>query len=171
MGPCEIGCPLTVLKRIGSRCPGLMGASSPGAEPGNSRGGKIRPGEVYMKAQIVQKHYRDTQGKERGLLVASRSFLAAGIIACLCGVAATALTGSFLWLAAGVVSVVAGGVLFLLFGALSEIIILLKNLLGLPVKGAVSGTQAGTVHLCSACGNLVWPDSEKCDSCGADLEA
>lgn len=141
--------------------------------PGRATGGMaaVNLGEEYVKAQIVQKHYRDTQGKERGLLVASRSFLAAGIIACLAGVAAAIATGSFLWLAAGFVCALAGGVLFLLFGALSEIIILLKKLLGLPVKGAVSGTQAGTVHLCSACGNLVWPDSEKCDSCGADFEA
>ena len=52
-------------------------------------------------AQIVQEHYRDFQGKEQGLLTASRAFLVAGIAGCLAGVAATILTGSFLWIAAG----------------------------------------------------------------------
>jgi hypothetical protein len=120
-------------------------------------------------AQIVREHYRDSQGKERGLLVASRIFLVAGIIACLAGTGVTILAGSFLWLAAGIVCAAAGVVLFLLFGALSEIIVLLKKLLGLPVSGAVSGEGAGAVSVCSECGSAAWPDSEKCASCGADF--
>lgn len=121
-------------------------------------------------AHIVQEHYRDIEGKERGLLVASRAFLVAGIAACLGGLLLTALAGSFLWLVCGIVCALTGVVLFLLFGALSEVIILLKRLSGLPVKGKISGTQAGTVSVCSACGCLLWPESGKCASCGADFE-
>ena len=126
-------------------------------------------GTGQRMAQIVQEHYRDFQGKEQGLLTASRAFLVAGIAGCLAGVAATILTGSFLWIAAGLACAVAGIVLFLVFGALSEITIMLKKLLGLPVKGVISGTRSGSVSVCSECGGLTWPDSEKCASCGADF--
>lgn len=120
-------------------------------------------------AKIVQEHYRDTLGRERGLLVASRAFLVLGVAAGLLGVGLAIVTGALAWIAAGIGCAVAGVVLFLVLGALSEVIVLLKRLLGLPAGGVISGTGTGSVWVCSECGASVWPDSCTCASCGADF--
>jgi len=121
-------------------------------------------------ARIVREHFKDTLGKESGLAVAARIFLVSGIVACLGSVIPTILDASFLWLGLGIAGLILGIVCYVLFGALSEIVILLKRLSGLPARGTVSGMKEGDISLCSECGSLVYPDSLKCASCGADLE-
>lgn len=120
-------------------------------------------------AKIIEERYRDIQGRDRGLLVASRAFLVLGVAACLIGIGLAAVTGVFAWIAAGIGCAVAGVVLFLVLGALSEVIVLLKKILGLPAGGVISGTGMGSVWVCSECGASVWPDSYVCASCGADF--
>lgn len=121
-------------------------------------------------ARIVQEHFKDTQGKEAGLPVIARIFLVSGITACMGSIVPTILNASFLWLGLGIVSLILGIVFYVLFGALAEIIILLKRLSGLPARGIVSGMKEGTISICSECGSLVYPDNLKCTSCGIDFE-
>lgn len=121
-------------------------------------------------AHIVQEHFKDTEGREAGLPVAARIFLVSGIVAALAGIVVTILTGFFVWIGIGIACLILGIVCFLLFGALAEIIILLKRLSGLPARGMVSGMKEGTVFLCSECGSPAWPDSAKCTKCGVNFE-
>ncbi|HNY65496.1 MAG TPA: zinc ribbon domain-containing protein [Deltaproteobacteria bacterium] len=121
-------------------------------------------------ARIVTQPFKDTEGREAALPVIGRIFLVAGILAALSGVVATILTASFLWLVSGIGCLVLGAAFFVLFGALAEVIILLKRIAGLPYKGAISGMTEGTISVCSDCGSLVYPDNVKCPHCSADFE-
>jgi hypothetical protein len=122
-------------------------------------------------ARIIQEHFKDTQGKEAGLPVIARIFLVSGIVACLGSIVLTILNASFLWLGLGITVLILGIVCYVLFGAIGEIIVLLKRLSGLPAKGMVSGMKEGTISICSECGSLVYPDNLKCTSCGIDFES
>ncbi len=79
------------------------------------------------------------------------------------------LASSFL-LAVGIALLIAGLILFVIFGALSEIIRLLKAANGLPYTGTISGSGTGTIYVCSDCGSLNYPDIAKCRKCGAEFE-
>jgi hypothetical protein len=120
-------------------------------------------------ARIVAQPFKDTEGKEAALPVIGRIFLVAGILGALAGVVATIFTANFLWLAAGAGALVGGAVLHILFGALAEIIILLKRIAGLPCRGVISGMTEGVISICSDCGSMVYPDNVKCPSCNADF--
>lgn len=122
-------------------------------------------------ARIIQEHFKDTLGKEAGLAVIARAFLVSGIVACLGSIVLTILNASFLWLGLGIAGLILGIVCYVLFGALAEIIVLLKRLSGLPAQGMVSGMKEGMISVCSECGSLVYPDNLKCTSCGIDFEA
>lgn len=121
-------------------------------------------------ARIIEETIADKTGKEAGLTVTARIFLVAGIVFMLAGIAVMIIRGEFAWLAYGAVCMVLGIVVFMIFSALAEIIILLKKLCGLPFSGVIPGTKTGTVFVCSECGSMTWPDSEKCDKCGAVFE-
>lgn len=116
-------------------------------------------------ARIVAQVVHDSLGKEAALGVIGRAYLVAGIVAALGGVAVTALSGSFMWMIAGMVFLVVGIAVHVLFGALGELITLLKRLCGLPTSLPVSGTAAATIHLCSACGAMVYETSDRCPRC------
>lgn len=120
-------------------------------------------------ARIVAQPFRDTEGKEAALPVVARMFLVAGIVACLAGVALTIITASFLSLGLGIGSLVLGVAFYVLFGALAEVIVLLKRIAGLSCRGAISGMTEGTISVCSECGSMVYPDNAKCPSCNADF--
>jgi len=120
-------------------------------------------------ARIVAQPFRDTEGKEAALPVVARIFLVAGIVACLAGIVLTILTGGFLPLGLGIGSLVTGVALYVLFGALAEVIVLLKRIAGLPCRGTISGMTEGTISVCSECGSMVYPDNVKCPSCNADF--
>ena len=79
--------------------------------------------------------------------------------------------GSSLWRAYGALSMVVGIVFFIIFGALSEIIALLKKLCGIPCSTHISGTGKGTIFLCSECGSMNWADSLKCSRCGVEFDS
>jgi hypothetical protein len=121
-------------------------------------------------AKIIRETMKDTVGREVGLALAGRFFLVLGIVAILVSIVLMILSGDFFWVAYGAVCMIFTVVLFLIFTALSEIIILLKKLCGLPSGGAVSGNTESSIFICSECGSMVWPDSTKCAKCGAGFE-
>jgi hypothetical protein len=124
-----------------------------------------------VKATIIEQAVTDMLGREAGLSVASRLCLVIGVVGLLASILAVIVTrGGFIWFAAGFLCLFAGVTLFILFGALSEIIRLLKALAGLPYDGAISGNSRGTIHTCSACGALAWQSSSVCKKCGAQFE-
>jgi hypothetical protein len=120
--------------------------------------------------KILKENFADVQGKEVGLSVASRSYLVFGFVGILACILVATITGKLIWIAIGIGCMFIGVPLYILFGALSEIIRLLKTLAGLPYTGRISGTTKGTIHICSECGSLIWPDSTVCDKCGASFE-
>ncbi len=122
-------------------------------------------------AKIIEERVKDTVGREAGLAVAGRVFLVAGIVALLASIVFMIVRGEFSWLAWGSACMVSCAVLFLIFNALAEIIVLLKRLCGLPVHAVISGTREGRIFLCSECGSMTWADSVKCCRCGAAFEA
>jgi DNA-directed RNA polymerase subunit RPC12/RpoP len=122
------------------------------------------------KARIVRQDYKDIQGKEAGLSVLSRLCLVAGIVGVLACIIAGLAIGRLSLLAAGIALLMAGLILFVIFGALSEIIRLLKAVNGLPYTGTISGSGTGTIYVCSDCGSLNYPDIDKCRKCGAEFE-
>jgi len=122
------------------------------------------------KARIIRQDYKDVQGKEAGLGVLSRLCLVLGIVGILGCILAGVATGRLILLAAGIVLLIAGLILFVIFGALSEIIRLLKAAAGLPYTGTISGSGTGTIYICSDCGSLNYPDVPKCRKCGAEFE-
>jgi len=122
------------------------------------------------KARIVRQDYKDIQGKEAGLSVLSRLCLVAGIVGVLGCIIAGLAIGRLSLLAVGIVILVTGLILFVIFGALSEIIRLLKAANGLPYTGTISGSGTGTIYVCSDCGSLNYPDIAKCRKCGAEFE-
>jgi hypothetical protein len=121
-------------------------------------------------ATIIRRRVQDTLGKEAGLAVTGRAFLAAGIVAALGGIGLAAATGRFAWMWGGLACLVFGAVFHVVFGALSEIIILLKRLCGLPCSAQPSGTASGEIFLCSECGCMVYATSEKCPRCGEPFD-
>jgi hypothetical protein len=128
-----------------------------------------RLGEGRELAHILAQPFRDTEGKEAALPVIGKIFLVTGIAGCIAGVVVTSLTASFLWLGLGIAGLVLGIALHVLFGALAEVIVLLKRIAGLPCKGIISGMTEGTISICSDCGSMVYPDNVKCPSCGVDF--
>ena len=121
-------------------------------------------------ATIISETITDTAGKEAGLAVAARVFLVAGIVFLLVSIALMTVLGEFFWVGCGVLCMILGVVIFMIFSALAEIIILLKKLCGVPCSGVVSGTKAGEIFTCSECGAMTWADSKKCDKCGVEFE-
>jgi DNA-directed RNA polymerase subunit RPC12/RpoP len=122
------------------------------------------------KARILRQEYKDIQGKEAGLSVLSRLCLVAGIVGVLACVIAGLAIGKLILLAVGMALLIAGLILFVIFGALSEIIRLVKAANGLPYTGTISGSGTGTIYVCSDCGSLNYPDIAKCRKCGAEFE-
>jgi hypothetical protein len=122
------------------------------------------------KARIIRQEYKDIQGKEAGLSVLSRLCLVAGIVGVLACIIAGLAMGMLSLLAVGIAILVAGLILFVIFGALSEIIRLLKAANGLPYTGTISGSGTGSIYVCSDCGSLNYPDIAKCRKCGAEFE-
>jgi len=121
------------------------------------------------KAKIIAQDYKDVQGKEAGLGVLSRLCLVIGIVGVLGCILAGIATGRLILLAVGMGILIAGLILFVIFGALSEIIRLLKAVAGLPYTGTISGSGTGTIYICSDCGSLNYPDIPKCRKCGAEF--
>jgi hypothetical protein len=122
------------------------------------------------KARIIRQDYKDIQGKEAGLSVLSRLCLVAGIVGVLFCIISGLAIGKLSLLAVGIALLIAGLILFVIFGALSEIIRLLKAANGLPYTGTISGSGTGTIYVCSDCGSLNYPDIPKCRKCGAEFE-
>ena len=122
------------------------------------------------KARILRQDYKDIQGKEAGLSVLSRLCLVTGIVGVLACIIAGLAIGRLSLLSFGIALLIAGLILFVIFGALSEIIRLLKAANGLPYTGAISGSGTGTIYVCSDCGSLNYPDIAKCRKCGAEFE-
>jgi len=122
------------------------------------------------KAKIIAQDYKDVQGKEAGLGVLSRLCLVLGIVGILGCIFSGVATGRLILLAVGMGILIAGLILFVIFGALSEIIRLLKAVAGLPYTGTISGSGTGTIYVCSDCGSLNYPDITKCRKCGAEFE-
>jgi ribosomal protein L40E len=117
-------------------------------------------------AEILERYVTDTTGREAGLGVASRIYLVTGFVGAAGSVIIALFTGNLWWLTGIPVCLFVGTTLFVLFGALSEITRLLKSIAGLPYTGSISGTgTGGTIHICSECGALAWPDSIKCEKC------
>lgn len=121
-------------------------------------------------ARIIRQTVQDNLGKEAGLAVIGRSFLVLGVIAALGGIAFAIWMGEFIWIFGGIACLIFGAAFHVLFGALSEVIVLLKRLCGLPCSTPVSGTATGEIFLCSECGTMVYETSEKCPKCGESLE-
>lgn len=121
-------------------------------------------------AKIIKEIVKDTTGREVGLALAGRFFLVLGIVAILASIVLMIISGDFFWVAYGAVCMISAAVLFMIFTALSEIIILLKKLCGLPSAGVVSGNKESLIFLCSECRSMVWADSTKCTKCGAGFE-
>lgn len=113
----------------------------------------------------MERTVQDTLGKEAALGVIGRSYLVFGIVSALAGTAVTAWLGSFAWMAAGMVFLAIGIAVHVLFGAVGEVIVLLKRLCGVPTSVPVSGTTSGTIHVCSECGAMVYASSERCPRC------
>jgi hypothetical protein len=129
------------------------------------------PGEAPApKARILRQEYKDIQGKEAGLSVLSRLCLVAGIVGVMGCIVVGLAIGRLSLLAVGIALLIAGLILFVIFGALSEIIRLLKAANGLPYTGTISGSGTGTIYVCSDCGSLNYPDITKCRKCGAEFE-
>jgi len=122
------------------------------------------------KARILRQDYKDIQGKEAGLSVLSRLCLVAGIVGVLLCIIAGLAIGRLSLLSFGIALLIACLILFVIFGALSEIIRLLKAVNGLPYTGTISGSGTGTIYICSDCGSLNYPDIAKCRKCGAEFE-
>jgi hypothetical protein len=122
-------------------------------------------------AHIIRQTVDDNLGKEAGLAVIGRAFLVSGILATLGGIAFAIWMGEFVWIFGGLACLVVGVAFHVAFGALSEIIILLKRLCGLPCSGVISGTGSGEIFICSGCGTMVYASSEKCLKCGETLYA
>jgi hypothetical protein len=122
------------------------------------------------KARILRQEYKDIQGKEAGLSVLSRLSLVAGIVGIMGCIIAGLAIGRLSLLAVGIAILITGLILFVIFGALSEIIRLLKAANGLPYTGTISGSGTGTIYVCSDCGSLNYPDITKCRKCGAEFE-
>jgi len=121
-------------------------------------------------ARIVTETIVDTVGKEAGLAVMARIFLVVGILAVFVCIALVIITAEFFWIACGALSLVLSVVFYMIFSALSEIIVLLKRLCGIDCKTAVSGTKKGKIYVCSECGALTWAQSPKCEKCGVEFE-
>jgi hypothetical protein len=124
----------------------------------------------FQKARLIRQDYKDIQGKEAGLGVLSRLCLVAGIVGVLGCVITGLAVGRLSMLAIGITLLMTGLILFIIFGALSEIIRLLKAANGLPYSGTISGSGSGTIYICSECGRLNYPDIAKCRKCGAEFE-
>lgn len=122
------------------------------------------------KAKIIRQDYKDVHGREAGLGVLSRFCLVFGIVGVLSCIIVGSILGELLLLAAGVLILIAGLILFVIFGALSEIIRLLKAVAGMPYTGTISGSGTGTIYVCSDCGSLNYPDVPKCRKCGTEFE-
>jgi DNA-directed RNA polymerase subunit RPC12/RpoP len=122
------------------------------------------------KARILRQDYKDIQGKEAGLSVLSRLCLVVGIVGVLLCIIAGLAIGRLSLLAFGIALLIACLILFVIFGALSEIIRLLKAVNGLPYTGTISGSGTGTIYICSDCGSHNYPDIAKCRKCGAEFE-
>lgn len=126
--------------------------------------------EAIPKARIIQQDYRDVQGREAALGILSRLCLVIGIVGVLGSILAGIIAGKLILLAIGIFILIASLILFVVFGALSEIIRLLKAVAGIPYTGTISGSGTGTIHVCSECGSLNYPDVHKCRKCGAEFE-
>jgi len=122
------------------------------------------------KARIIRQEYKDVQGREAGLGVLSRLCLVLGIVGVLGCILAAVATGRLNLIAVGLGILIAGLILYVILGALSEIIRLLKAANGLPYTGTISGSGSGTIYICSDCGSLNYPDIPKCRKCGAEFE-
>ena len=122
------------------------------------------------KARILRQDYKDIQGKEASLSVLSRLCLVVGIVGVLLCIIAGLAIGRLSLLSFGIALLIAGLILFVIFGALSEIIRLLKAANGLPYTGTISGSGTGTIYICSDCGSLNYPDIAKCRKCGVEFE-
>lgn len=122
------------------------------------------------KAKIIRQDYKDIQGKEAGLGVLSRFCLVFGIVGVLLCIIMGSILGELLLLVVGVLILITGLILFVIFGALSEIIRLLKAVAGIPYTGTISGSGTGTIYICSDCGSLNYPDVPRCRKCGTEFE-
>jgi hypothetical protein len=116
-------------------------------------------------AHIIRQTVQDTLGKEAALGVIGRLYLVLGLVSAVGGAVLSAWLGSFAWLGAGLVFLAFGTALHVLFGALAEVIALLKRLCGLKSAIGISGTSSGEISLCSECGAMVYSTSEKCPRC------
>jgi hypothetical protein len=122
--------------------------------------------QILKDAEILERYVTDTTGREAGLGVASRIYMVMGFVGAVASVIIALFTGNLWWLTGILVCLFIGTTLFVLFGALSEITMLLKSIAGLPYSGTISGTGAGsTLYVCSECGALAWADSIKCEKC------
>jgi hypothetical protein len=126
--------------------------------------------QPVKQAEILERFVTDHAGKEAGLAVASRIYMVMGFVGLAGCILAAILTANLWWFAGSLLCLFIGVTLSVLFGALSEITRLLKSLAGLPYAGTISGAgPGGTIHVCSECGALAWPDSKKCKKCKAEF--
>lgn len=116
-------------------------------------------------ARIVRQTVEDHLGKEAGLAVIGRAFLVSGILAALAGTGFALWLGEFIWIFGGLFFLVFSVAMHVLFGGISEVIVLLKRLCGIPCSVPISGTASGEIFLCSECGAMVYSSSEKCPKC------
>jgi len=123
------------------------------------------------KARIIRQDYKDIQGKEAGLGILSRFCLVFGIVGVIGCIVAGSIAGQLILIPVGLVILVTGLILYVVFGALSEIIRLLKAVAGIPYTGTISGSGTGTIYVCSDCGSLNYPDVPKCRKCGTEFES
>jgi len=121
-------------------------------------------------ARIIRQTVQDNLGKEAGLAVIGRAFLVSGILAALVGTGFAIWLGEFVWIFGGIFFLIFSVAMHVLFGALSEVVVLLKRLCGLPCSIPVSGTASGVIFLCSECGTMVYESSEKCPKCKETLD-
>ena len=122
------------------------------------------------KARIIRQDYQDVLGREAGLGVLSRICLVFSVVGILGSILAAIATGRLNLIVIGLGILITGLILYVIFGALSEIIRLLKAANGLPYTGTISGSSSGTIYVCSECGSLNYPDITKCKKCGAEFE-
>ncbi len=103
-------------------------------------------------AEIIRETIRSTEGREYGLSVASRLYNVIGIVGCVASVIAAAATRDLSWILAGLLVLFIGASFSLVYGALAEVIRLLKANSGELYSGTISGSEKSEVYICSDCG-------------------
>jgi predicted RNA-binding Zn-ribbon protein involved in translation (DUF1610 family) len=81
------------------------------------------------------------------------------------------LGSKYLMIVIGVVTLIQGIILWILFLAGADIIRLLKRLNGLPYGGTISGLREDVISFrCPECGELTNFESKYCTQCGTNLQ-